>query len=213
MNDFSEERIRENCPHCDPNSFALKFPLKETKNFWVVCDVHPLVEGHVLIIPKKHFSCIGEYNEVFYNEFLSLFDEFSSFIKKTYGSVGTFEHGKIGQTVFHSHVHILPFNGVPLDIVIEGEKYLIPFEDFSFLKSVYKKEDKYLYFSIGDKKWIVDADLGVPRFFRDRFAKALGVVNKGNWKEMDSNNEVMKKAEIEIKNLQDKYREYSCDKK
>jgi diadenosine tetraphosphate (Ap4A) HIT family hydrolase len=208
MNNFSEYNIKKNCPHCDPNSFALKYPLEETDNFWIVCDVHPLIEGHVLIIPKKHLSCIGEYPIDVYDEFLAIFNKFYEFVHKTYGSVSSFEHGKMGQTVFHSHIHILPFNGSPTKIVPEGENNLTPFTDFSYLKSIYEKEDKYLYFSILDKKWIVDTKLGAPRFFRDRFAYSLGVPDRGNWKEMDSNVETMKKAVFELTELQRKWKSY-----
>ena len=41
-------------PHCDRNGFAFSHPLEETDSFLVVCDVHPLMEGHILIIPKEH---------------------------------------------------------------------------------------------------------------------------------------------------------------
>lgn len=209
MPDFTEATIRENCPHCDPNSFALKYPLKETKDFWVVCDVHPLIEGHVLIIPKKHLSCIAEYPDDVYQEFVALFTEFSLFIQKTYGCVSTFEHGKIGQTVFHSHIHLLPFEGVPTQMVPEGENYLLKIDGFEQLKTTFETEGKYLYFSIAEQMWIVDVSIGAPRFFRDRFAVAVGVPQRGNWKEMDADSETMKKAVVEMKALQSKWQLYS----
>lgn len=205
MNDFTEANLIINCPHCDPNSFALKYPLEETKNFWIVCDVHPLVEGHVLIIPKKHLSCIGEYPSDEYLEFLSLFHKYSDFIEKTYGSVSTFEHGKIGQTVFHSHVHLLPYKGNPLEIIPEGLNNLTSFDDFSNLKEIFIQEGKYLFFSISKQKWTVDTKLGAPRFFRDRFANALHVPERGNWKEMDKNLDLMQNATKEMKELQNKW--------
>jgi len=208
MDDFTEENLRNNCPHCDSDSFASKYPLEESNNFRVVCDVHPLIEGHILIIPKKHLSCIGKYSESDYLEFLSLFTKYSDFIKKTYGSVSTFEHGKIGQTVFHSHVHLLPFNGSPTQIIPEGLNSLVSFSNLSHLKDAYLKEGKYLYFSIADQKWTVNTDLGSPGFFRDRFAKALKVPERGNWKDMDRNIDIMEKATTEIKKLQKKWKLY-----
>jgi len=205
VNNFTEENLIENCPHCNSRSFALERPLKETQNFWIVCDVHPLIEGHVLIIPKKHVSCIGEYPDHIYQEFLLLLDAFSGFIKTTYGSVSTFEHGNVGQTVFHSHVHLLPFSGSPLEIIPEGKTYFTLFDDFLLLRSLFEKEGKYLYFSIEGKKWSVKTGLGFPRFFRDRFAHALKVPQRGNWKKMHENFQVMEKASQEIKDLQRKW--------
>ena len=66
------------CPHCNKDSPALKNLLKETENFRVVCDIHPLTEGHILIISKKHLSCVGDYPENIYQEFISLYKFFSN---------------------------------------------------------------------------------------------------------------------------------------
>lgn len=209
MLDVSEKAIKNRCPHCDPDSFALKHPLKETKRFWIVCDVHPIVEGHVLIIPKKHLSCVGEYDDNFFSEFQNHFNDFSKFLAKTYGTVATFEHGKIGQTVFHSHVHLFPYQGKLTEIIPEGKKYLFKLENLSELKDRFQRDGQYLFFSIGKDMWTVDLQLGGPRFFRDRFSKALGVTERGNWKEMHADKELMKKAKKDIENLKKNWEVYS----
>jgi len=133
-NELSEERINKDCPHCDPKSFALTNKLEETERFWIVCDVHLLTEGHILIVPKKHISCMGNYPNEYYKEFLEHHKKISSFILKTYGSLAVFEHGKIGQTVYHSHVHYFPYIGNEYKIIPEGEKYLIPIDSLDDLK-------------------------------------------------------------------------------
>lgn len=196
--DFSEQKIRQDCPHCDPNSFALKNKIEETKNFWVVCDVHPLERGHVLIIPKQHLSCIGEYPDEQCKEFHSLFVRYLNKLGAHYGKMASFEHGKIGQTVFHSHVHLLPFQGTSSDIVPEGLDMVKPIANLALLRDVFSREGQYLFFSIGPDMWIVRTELGAPRFFRDRFAKALGHPERGNWKEMHANQELMQEAQREI---------------
>jgi len=206
MDANSSLNLRKNCPHCDPNLFAMKYPLEETTNFRVVCDVHPLIEGHILLIPKKHISCIGEYPEKEYKEFLYLFDKYSNFLKKAYGVVSAFEHGKTGQTVFHSHTHLLPFDGFPTLIIPEGQDNLFSFTDFSHLKDLYKKEGKYLFFSISSQKWAVNTQLGYPGFFRDRFAKALNIPERGNWKDMRQKEDLMNQAATDIQNLQNKWK-------
>ncbi|HSW48051.1 MAG TPA: HIT domain-containing protein [Candidatus Saccharimonadales bacterium] len=208
MSDFSEEKLLKDCPHCDPDSFALKHPLEETGNFWVICDVHPISKGHVLIIPKKHLSCIGEYPENIFKEFTELYKKFSKFIAYEYGSISTFEHGKISQTVFHSHVHLLPFKGKAIDIVPEGMDKLNEIKTIDKLKDIYKKEGNYLFFSIGNKMWVVDTVIAKPRFFRDRFANALGSEQKGNWKEMDTNEDLMSEAKRDISELENRWSEF-----
>jgi histidine triad (HIT) family protein len=208
MENVSEHFIRENCPHCDPNSFALKHPLKETDNFWVVCDVHPIAKGHVLIIPKAHVSCIGEYPPDLYREFIELYSEFSRFIEKAYGGLSTFEHGKVSQTVFHSHVHIVPFKGTPQEIIPEGENTYTMLKDMNELIDIYNKKGSYLFFSIRKDLWVVDTSIAAPRFFRDRFAKAFGEPEKGNWKEMRSNETLMSEANQHIKELEKAWLSY-----
>lgn len=194
MEDLSEQAIRANCPHCDRNSQAFTYLLEETKNFYIVCDAHPLEEGHILIIPKNHVSCIAEYSEELYKEFLELYKKCFDFVKKTYGSVSTFEHGKFGQTVFHSHVHFMPFTGTPTDIIPEGQEKLTKIHDLQALKTYFKHDGGYLFFSIEDNMWIVDVSLAAPRFFRDRFAIALQRPERGNWKTMRGNEELMQQG-------------------
>lgn len=193
------------CPNCDKNSFPFKNLLKETKNFRVVCDVHPLIEGHILIIPKRHLSCVGEYPEKIYQEFITLYKDISDFIKKEYGSVATFEHGKIGQTIFHSHIHLLPYSKSSETIIPEGKKLIKSIKNLDSLKNFFERDGKYLFFSIGKNLWLVDTKLGVPGFFRDRFATALGNHVRGNWKTMRKDKDIMKKAKEEIKKLEKKY--------
>ena len=202
MLDFSEENIKKHCPHCGPETFAFSHPLKQTENFWVICDVHPLGEGHILIMPKKHLSCVGEYSEVIYQEFKKLYTEVTDFLKKEHGLVSSFEHGKIGQTVFHSHVHLLPFSGKSGQIVPEGEDKLTKISGIDDLRKIFLEQGKYLFFSIGDKSWTVDPALSAPGFFRDRFARALGNPERGNWKEMRQDKHTMKRATDEIMRLE-----------
>lgn len=209
MTDLSEQQIKKDCPHCDSQSFALKHPLEITDNFWVVADVHPLIEGHLLIIPKTHFSCIGEYDQKHFQEFVSLYHQFSQFIKQQYGAISTFEHGKIGQTVFHSHIHLLPFKGKVEEIIPEGKQHLTKLKSLRDLTKIYQQKGKYLFFSIADTNWVVDLSLGQPRFFRDRFAQALGRSKRGNWKQMHDNQEIMRQANKEIKQLEIRWKSYT----
>lgn len=181
--DFSEHFLRDNCPHCDRSSWAYDYMLEETDLFSVLCDCNPLIEGHILIIPKRHVSCIGEYTPDELSEFKQHYSKISKWIAKEYGSIATFEHGKIGQTVFHSHIHLMPFKNGPKEIIPEGIDKLKPLYSIDALTDLFHKERQYLFFSIGSNMWSVDTSLGAPRFFRDRFAKALNCPERANWKE------------------------------
>ncbi len=192
------------CPHCDHTSFAMERPLLVTDTFFVVCDVHPLTEGHILIIPKEHIACVGAFSDKLFEEFLTLYRQASSFIKTTYGAMSSFEHGVLGQTVFHTHVHILPYHGDASAILPEGVNHIQPFR-IDQLREVYQREGKYLFYSIENDSWVVDTSLGKPRFFRDRFAQALNVPERGDWKSMHVNLSLMETAANEISSVQSKW--------
>ncbi|MDR3624315.1 MAG: HIT family protein [Chlamydiales bacterium] len=205
LENYSEQSIKDNCPHCDRTCWAFDYILKESSYFTILCDANPLIEAHLLIIPKRHVSCIAEYTPEEFVEFKKLYSLISEWICKEYGSIATFEHGKIGQTVFHSHVHLMPFLGQAEEIVPEGMKKLNSLQSLDNLFNVFQEEGQYLFFSLGSKMWTVDTSIGRPRFFRDRFAKALRRVERGNWKEMRKNPQLLATRDIENKRCQDKF--------
>jgi diadenosine tetraphosphate (Ap4A) HIT family hydrolase len=206
MEDLSEQAIKANCPHCKITSQAFTYILEQTENFYIVCDAHPLAEGHILIIPKRHISCVGNCPEYLFEEFLRLNEKVSDFLEKEYGSVSSFEHGILGQTVFHSHIHYLPFTGKAIDIVPENK--LKGIKTLFELKDLLKIDGGYLFFSLGDILFVVDKDISAPRFFRDRFAIALNRPERGNWKKMHANLDLMKKVKKENKNTQEKWKRH-----
>lgn len=189
------------CPHCGHHSPALRSLLQETDHWRVVCDIHPLLEGHLLIIPKDHIACLGACSDALWEEFLPLSRTCSKFLREHYRCVSAFEHGVIGQTVFHAHVHMLPFSGTKANIVPEGRQFLKSVHDITDVRKIFASEGKYLFFSIADHAWIVDPALGVPRFFRERFAQAVGAPERGDWKSMENNLHLMSAAENEIARL------------
>lgn len=203
--DYSEQGIRNHCPHCDLKGWAFEFLIEENTYFTVLCDSHPLVEGHLLIIPKRHVSCIGEYTKKEFEEFLTIYRRVEAFIKNVYGSVATFEHGKIGQTVFHSHIHLIPYSGTVAEIIPEGNHHVYPLSSLTHLIDIYEKEGQYLFFSLNGATWTVSSALGAPRFFRDRFAKALNKPERANWKETRQNSALLAQGHAENRQFLQKY--------
>lgn len=84
----------------------------ENGNFFSIPDVNPIVGGHTLIIPKKHFrtaldlpsSLGGELLDCIKNTAIKLLDE-----KKTGGfNVLSNNFRAAGQIVEHVHFHVIP---------------------------------------------------------------------------------------------------------
>ena len=191
------------CPHC-PGGVCLKYPLFEDEYFWTGCDAHPLVEGHIEIIPKEHISCMGALDDESFARYKALYEKVLNFLDKTYGEAGVFEHGVTGQTVFHAHTHFLPFSKTVGEIVPEKES-LNTISKLDELQTEFGRKNKYLFFAVGSSKFLVDTKLGQPRFFRDRFAKSLDVEELGNWKKTETNPEMMKAFARDTQELKNRW--------
>jgi diadenosine tetraphosphate (Ap4A) HIT family hydrolase len=83
--------------------------LKETSHFLLAADYAPLVEGHLLIIPKEHYACYGAVPASLDTELFALKDELRDFYQQFYAPVVFWEHGVFRQTVFHAHLHCFPW--------------------------------------------------------------------------------------------------------
>jgi len=80
----------------------------ESENFIVIRDVNPDMEGHSLIISKKHFDNFMELDEGLDAEMMKLVRDF---VRKEGWKDFNFitNNGKnAGQVVNHFHLHILP---------------------------------------------------------------------------------------------------------
>ena len=98
---------KNNCAFCKRTEIS--YILKETPNFLLAADHAPLVEGHILIIPKQHFTCYGEVPAKLDDELFSMKQEVQQFFTNYYASTVFWEHGIFKQTVFHAHLHCFPW--------------------------------------------------------------------------------------------------------
>lgn len=195
------------CHHCSRNSLALKYLLAEDDLFYVVCDANPLIEGHILIIPKEHIPCVGAFSDKFLERFVHWRYKVTRFLKLKYLKYAAFEHGIIGQTVFHAHVHFLPAAANLTDIVPEKEG-TFQIHSLNDLSDIYLIHKKYLFLEINGKYYIVNSHLGTPGLFRHRFASFFNVPQRGDWKIIRSNQNMVRRIEREIKSLTQKWQNF-----
>ncbi|NQV00430.1 MAG: HIT domain-containing protein, partial [Parcubacteria group bacterium] len=200
------KKNKNTCSHCE-DSIYIRYKLHEDNLFWIICDYHPLTEGHILIIPKEHISCMGDLGNKSFEHYKNLYKKVKSFIKNTYGPVGVFEHGIVGQTVFHAHTHLLPFDFKTREI-IKNKSDLRNINSLDEIKNEFEKNKKYLFLENNDKIYLINTDLAFPRFFRDIFAEVLNVKDRANWKEAKNNIKLEKVLKSDIQNLIDKWYDY-----
>ena len=107
-------RFDPDCPFC--NHHEITHILKETPRFLLAADHAPLVEGHILIIPKSHYTCYGDLPAALDEELLALKNEVRQFFARYYVSPVFWEHGIFRQTVFHAHLHCFPWGDTGYDL-------------------------------------------------------------------------------------------------
>jgi len=197
-NDFEK-----NCAHC-PGGIGLQFPLYSDDLFLTVCDVHPLTEGHILLITKKHVLAMGALSNSAFARYQKLYKKIKTFIMNNYGQVGIFEHGVSGQTVPHAHTHFLPFNHSTEEI-IPDQHALRPVANLSEIRNEFLKNKEYLFLENRDRMWLVKTKLSYPRFFREIFAKLLKADSRADWKKAEDNKKLMEKFSADIFALKNKW--------
>jgi diadenosine tetraphosphate (Ap4A) HIT family hydrolase len=202
-----ENTFLNDCPFCAEKSPIFSHLLEETEHFRVVADRHPLSEGHILVIPKAHFCCIGECPEIIFEEFEGLHRKISWFLTHSYGSAAAFERGRIHRTIFHSQVHYLPYPGSLEDVVPEGRTHTASLRSIHQLQAAFQEDSGYQFLGIGDDLWLVNPGLAFPKFFRTRFAKALGTPERADWQHMHDDHAVMEIAAREIELLSERWKE------
>jgi diadenosine tetraphosphate (Ap4A) HIT family hydrolase len=113
--DGHNPRDHQGCAFCSPN--LLDTILAETEHFRVVADFAPLVEGHILIMPREHFACYGAVPLAYESELIALKRRVARFFRARYRPAVFFEHGVFHQTVFHAHLHAFPFGPINLRLL------------------------------------------------------------------------------------------------
>ncbi len=103
-----------NCAFCSRTEIS--HILKETANFLLAADHAPLVEGHILLIPKRHYVCYGDVPSELDEELFALKREVQYFFTQYYAPVVFWEHGIFKQTVFHAHLHCFPWGTAGYDL-------------------------------------------------------------------------------------------------
>ncbi len=139
---FDAENNITDCAFCQRSMFAANI-LKETAHFLVVADYAPLVEGHLLIIPRHHYACFGEVPAELDAELFALKREIQQFFKEFYVPPVFWEHGIFRQTVFHAHLHCFPFGAA--EYSLEETMHRLVVHSQNDIRDWYVMHGQYFY--------------------------------------------------------------------
>lgn len=167
-------------------------PLRESENFVVIPSLGSLVEGWALIVPKKHFICIGAFPNDLFRELEQTKSAVAQTLSQHYGQVCAFEHGpnsvnrQVGCGVDHAHLHLVPLD-FDLRKAAEGftpsELHWTP-ATLNSCRTVFRGGWDYLYIEqpLGHGYIAAHKALG-SQILRKAVAAHLGVPEEFNWRD------------------------------
>ncbi len=96
----------------------------KTDNFSALYNIAPILPGHSLVIPNRHYESLFELSDSELGEMMVFAREITAVLKYFFNCDGfdwTIQDGSsAGQTISHLHLHIIPRK--PLDLP-EGEEW------------------------------------------------------------------------------------------
>lgn len=105
--------MTDNCIFCKiANGEIPSATLYEDEDFRVILDISPAAKGHMLVLPKAHYSDICSMPEELTAKAFVLAKKMAEKMEHILGCDGINlvqnNHEAAGQTVFHFHIHIIP---------------------------------------------------------------------------------------------------------
>ena len=79
----------------------------ENENFLVFLDIKPVSDGHLLIIPKKHFIWMQEADDKTISEIFKLTKKMMLVLKETL-KCDFVQVSIVGEEMPHFHIHLIP---------------------------------------------------------------------------------------------------------
>jgi ATP adenylyltransferase len=121
----------DNCLFCSTD----RKKIVEHELAFAIFDKFPVVEGHILIIPKRHFANYFEITQAELNATHALILELRQQLMNKDGSITGFNIGinegeSAGQTVSHCHIHLIPRRKNDVENPRGGIRHTIPGKGF-----------------------------------------------------------------------------------
>ena len=162
--------------------------LYETDDFAVIVGLGQIVEGYLLILPKRHYFSMAFLSEELLQKLEELKIDTRKKMKSVYGDVVFFEHGATsgsngaGRCVDHAHLHVLPLqinieNKLANDL--NGEE-MMSYSNGLRLRA--ENDQPYLYYeNQHGKKFIFDVYNLKSQYLRKVIALELGLKERWDW--------------------------------
>lgn len=176
--------------------------LFESENFVVIPSLGQIIEGYLLIMPKKHYIGIGHLPKKLYPELELICKKVKQVLKEVYGPSLIFEHGTVsekkkgGCCISHAHFHVIPIQD---EIFSEISRVFISskIKTLSPLKEKFNKQQPYFFYqSNTDERYLFEIPDIVPsQYIRKLIALKVGKENEWDWRVYPEINKLLKTIE------------------
>ena len=85
------------------------YKIAEDQHFFAFLDIFPLVEGHVLVVPKKEVDKVFDVDDALLAKWLVFAKPIAKAIEKTF-ECNRCGISVVGLEVPHAHMHLVPIN-------------------------------------------------------------------------------------------------------
>ncbi len=109
------------------------YKVAESEKFYAFLDIHPLKEGHTLVVPKKEVDYIFDLDDELYKELMLFSKRVSEALYKTIPCKRV-AMAVLGMEVPHAHVHLVPMQSEG-DLDFRKEKVKLTPERFAEIAS------------------------------------------------------------------------------
>ena len=109
------------------------YKILEDENFYAFLDVFPLVEGHVLVVPKNETDKFFDLSDTYLQELLLFAKPIAAAIEKVF-PCNRCGMSVVGLEVPHAHLHLMPINSAN-DINFTREKMKVTPELLALVQS------------------------------------------------------------------------------
>lgn len=193
-------RMDKGCVFCDRAQFEERL-IFENRDWYVIATLGQITDGgYVLLVSRRHAPCVGSVTEPEIAELCSVLEIARQAVEKEYDFQPIiFEHGIVGQTIQHAHLHLLPVEinlnrKVLDDFPNEDTDLVISPEAFETFRRVYAScGGKYLLCgnflrSLRGYSLMLQVVWDPPapaQYLRKVAAELLGRPERANWRNMD----------------------------
>lgn len=134
------------CVFCDHDKTQARHEVYEENGVYMTVPAYAYVDGHLLVIPRRHVRSVKELTPEEWETMRKLFYIAKKMIRETYGIKGMQIVQKDGveaqSTVEHLHFHCIPFNSPDLSVWNYKELAMTPYENAEAYKKNTNKMNK-----------------------------------------------------------------------